>query len=140
MAVMGDDRRRHVLRHRRWGGYVPSRTEEVYGAFGYFGAILTGPVLPLFVYLSRRRASPFVRWHAAQALNVTLTFLVYLVCGAIAGVLLALDSPKAALWIMVPIAVIGWLITVSQLVRGASAAAGGDFYQIPNWICSPLVH
>jgi uncharacterized membrane protein len=139
MTVMSDDRRRHVLRHRKWGGHVPSRTEEMYGASGYFGAILTGPVLPLFVYLSRRQASPFVRWHAAQALNVTLTFGVYLVCGAIAGFLLSLDSPKAALWVMVPIAVIGWLITVRHLVRGASAAAGGGFREIPSWICSPFV-
>jgi uncharacterized protein len=136
---MGNDRWRHAVRDRRWGGYVPSRTEAVYGAFGYFGAILTGPVLPLFVYLSRRAASPFVRWHAAQAVNVSLTFLLYLVCGAIAGFLLSLDSPKAALWIMVPIAVLGWLTTVRQLVRGASAAAAGDFRQIPAWICSPFV-
>jgi uncharacterized Tic20 family protein len=139
MAVMGNDRRRHVLQHRRWGGYVPSRTEELYGAFSYFGAIPTGPVLPLFVYLSRRRASPFVRWHAAQAINVTLTFLVYLICGAIAGFLLSLDSPKAALWIMVPIAVIFWLITAGYLVRAAASASFGEFKEIPAWICSPFV-
>ena len=139
MAVMGNDRRPQIVRHRRWGGHVPSRTEEVYGAFGYVGAILTGPVLPLFVYLSRKNASPFVRWHAAQALNVTLTFLLYLVCGAIAGFLLSLDSPKAAIWIMAPIAVIGWLIMARNLLRGAAAAAAGDFFQIPAWICSPFV-
>jgi hypothetical protein len=139
MAVMGNDRQPHVIKHRKWGGHVPSRTEEVYGAFGYFGAILTGPVLPLLVYLSRRHASSFVRWHAAQALNVALTFLLYLLCGAIAGFLLSLDTPKAALWIMVPIAVLGWLITVRELVRGASAAVGGDLLEIPNWICSPFV-
>ena len=139
MAVMGDDRRRYALRHRRWGGSVPSRTEEMYAACSYFGAILTGPVLPLFVYGSRRRASPFVRWHAAQALNVTLTFLLYLLCGAIAGFLLSLDSARAALWVMVPIAVIGWLIMARHLVRAAVAAAAGDFLEIPAWICSPFV-
>jgi uncharacterized Tic20 family protein len=111
----------------------------VYSAFGYFGAIFTGPVLPLFVYLSRRHASPFVRWHAAQALNVALTFLLYLLCGAIAGFLLSLDSSKAALWVMVPIAVIGWLVMARHLVRAAAAAAAGDFLQIPAWICSPFV-
>jgi hypothetical protein len=111
----------------------------MYGAFSYLGAILTGPVLPLFVYVSRRRASPFVRWHAAQALNVTLTFLLYLLCGAITGFLLSLDSARAALWVMVPIAVIGWLIMARHLVRAAAAAAGGDFLEIPAWICSPFV-
>jgi uncharacterized Tic20 family protein len=139
MAVMDDDRRRHVLRHRRWGGHVPSRTEELLGSFGYFGAMLTGPVLPLIVYLSRGNASPFVRWHAAQALNVALTFLLYLVCGTIVGFLLSLDSTKAALWIMVPIAVISYLVMVRQLSRGAAAAAAGEFHEIPSWICSPFV-
>ncbi len=140
MTVMGNEyRRRHVLRHPRWGGHVPSRTEELLGTFGYLGAIFTGPLLPLAVYLSRRRASPFVRWHAAQALNVTVTFMLYLVCGSIAGFLLSLDTAKAALEVMVPIAALGWLIMVRELVRAAAAAAAGDFFEMPGWICSPFV-
>jgi uncharacterized protein len=140
MTVMGNEyRRRHMVRHPRWGGHVPSRTEELLGTFSYLGSILTGPLLPLAVYLSRRRASPFVRWHAAQALNVTLTFMVYLVCGAIAGFLLSLDTPRAALEIMVPIAAIGWLAMVRELLRAAAAAAAGDFFEMPGWLCSPFV-
>jgi uncharacterized Tic20 family protein len=140
MTLMGSEyRRRHMLRHRRWGGQVASRTEELAGSFGYLGGIVTGPIVPLGVYLSRRRTSPFVRWHAAQALNVTLTFTLYLVCGAIVGFLLSLDTPKAALALMIPIAVIGWLFTAWQLVRGAAAASAGDFREMPTWICSPFI-
>jgi uncharacterized Tic20 family protein len=140
MTVMDNGyRRRPTFRHPRWGGRVPSRTEELLSSYGYLGAIVTGPILPLAVYLSRRRVSPFVRWHAAQALNVALTFLVYLVCGAIVGFLLSLDSARAALIIMVPVAVLGWVIMVRQLVSGAAAASAGDFREIPGWICSPFV-
>lgn len=114
-------------------------TDEHVAALSYAGVIVTGPVAPLAVYLGVRHGSPFVRQHAAQALNVALTFALYLLCGAIAGFLLSLDTPKAALWVMVPIAVIGWLITVRHLVRAAAAAAGGDFVQIPPWICSQFV-
>jgi len=139
MAVTGKKRRRHFIRHPRWGGHVPSRTEELLGAFGYVGAITTGPVLPLALYVSRRRMSAFVRWHAAQALNTALTFALYLVCGAIAGFLLSLDTARAALEVMVPIAAIGWLIMVRHLVRAAFAADAGEFREIPAWICSPFV-
>jgi uncharacterized Tic20 family protein len=146
MTVMGNpSRRRHVLqRYPRWGGQVPSRSEEVVAMIAYVGAIvlgliLLGQVVPLVVYLSRRHASPFVRYHAAQALNVTLTFPLYAFSAALAGLLLSFDSPIAALAVMGPIGLIGWSITAIQLTRGASAADHGEFHEIPHWICSPFL-
>ena len=147
MTVMGNSsRRRHVLqRYPRWGGPVPSRSEEVVAMISYVGAIvlgliLLGQIVPLVVYLSRRHASPFTRFHAAQALNVTLTFPIYAFSAALAGVMLALGSRVAALAVMIPIAAIGWAITARHLVRGASAADHGEIVEIPHWICSPFVH
>ena len=116
-----------------------TRAEETLSALAYLGAVVLGPLVPLVVYLARRRTSWYVRWHAAQALNVSLTGLLYAVSGAIVGVLLAFDSPKAALIVMVPIATIAWLIIAVHLVRGAVTASRGDMYSIPSWICSPLV-
>jgi uncharacterized Tic20 family protein len=117
----------------------PTAADERLGALSYLGAIVLGPLVPLVVYLARRRRSPFVRQHAAQALNVTLTGLLYAVSGTIVGVMLSFDSGKAALAIMVPIATIGWLIILTHLVRGAVTASRGDFRPMPAWICSPLV-
>jgi len=146
MTVMGDpSRRRHVLqRYPRWGGQVPSRSEEMTAMIAYVGAIVLGLILlgqlvPLVVYLSRRHASPFVRYHAAQALNVTLTFPLYTLSAAIVGVLIALDSRVAALAVMLPIAAIGWVLTARHLTRGASAAEHGEIVELPHWICSPFV-
>ena len=38
--------------------------------FGYLGAIFLGPVIPLAVYVLRSRRSPFMRYHAAAAVNL----------------------------------------------------------------------
>jgi uncharacterized protein len=123
-----------------WHGPPPSRGEELSGTLGYIGGIVTGPVLPLIVYLAvMRGASDFVRSHTAQALNVTLTIVLYAVSGTIVGVLLSFDSRTAALAVMLPIAAVVWVTMVVYLVRGAAAARRGEFREMPSWICAPLV-
>lgn len=122
-----------------WPGPEPSWGEELSCTVGYLGGIVTGPVLPLAVYLARRTASDFVRGHTAQALNVTLTVLLYAISGTIVGVLLSFDSAVAALAVMVPIATVVWAIMVVYLVRGATAAVRGEFREMPTWICAQLV-
>jgi uncharacterized Tic20 family protein len=114
-------------------------TDELAGALSYAGVIALGPVVPLVVYLSVRHGSPFVRQHAAQALNVALTWLLYAVSGAIIGALLSFSTTRAALLVMVPLAFAGWLVMVAYLVLAAIAASQGGFRQIPVWACSTLV-
>ncbi len=116
-----------------------TRAEETLSALAYLGAIVIVPLVPLAVYLSRRHTSWFVRWHAAQALNVALTGLLYGVSGAIVGALLSFDSTTAALIVMGPLVVAGWVIIVVHLVRGAMTASRGDMHSMPAWICSPFV-
>ena len=48
--------------------------------FGYLGAIFLGPVIPLAVYLLRSRRSAFMRYHAAAAVNLSLTAALYGLC------------------------------------------------------------
>jgi uncharacterized Tic20 family protein len=117
----------------------PARREEVLAAVSYAAVVVGGPVVPLAVYLTARRGSPFVRRHAAQALNVALTALLYAVSGTIVGVLLSFDNADAALFVMVPIAVAAWLVMLAYLARAAVAANRGGFRQIPAFICSPLI-
>jgi hypothetical protein len=116
-----------------------TQAEETLSATAYLGAIVLGPLAPLVVYLARPRTSWYVRWHAAQALNVSLTGLLYAVSGAIVGVLLSFDSVTAALIVMGPVALAAWVVIVVYLVRGAVNASRGDMYSLPAWICSPLI-
>jgi len=107
--------------------------------FGYLGAIFLGPVIPLIVYALRARRSPFLRYHAATAVNLSLTGLLYALCCLIAGGLLMLDSVTAALVIVLPIGFAIWVSVVTFLIRGAVAVNHGERYQMPGWICARIV-
>jgi uncharacterized Tic20 family protein len=106
---------------------------------GYLGAIFFGPVAPLIVRFSEGRRSPFVRRHVTQSLNLTLTFLLYLLSAVIIAGLLAVDSLITALAIMGPIVIAAWLFVVVQLVRCAIAADRASFREPPSWMCAPIV-
>jgi uncharacterized Tic20 family protein len=107
--------------------------------FGYLGAIVLGPVIPAAVYVFRSRRSPFLRYHAAAAVNLSLTAALYAVCCLILGGLLMLDSVTVALCVALPVAVAIWVSMLRYLVRGLCAASRGEEYQVPGWICARIV-
>ncbi len=106
--------------------------------FGYLGAVFLGPVIPLGIYLAARRISPFTRNHAVTALNLSLTWLLYLACCLIFGGVLLLDSLTTALAVTLPIAFVLWLSTVRYLIRGIGAANRGELAAAPAWICARI--
>ena len=105
---------------------------------GYVGAIFLGPLVPLFFYLIGRRRSPFRRFHAATAFNLSLTGLLYALCCLILGGLLFLDSLTAALVVTLPVALVIWLTVLKYLIRGIGAANRGERYEVPAWICARI--
>jgi uncharacterized Tic20 family protein len=112
--------------------------DATWATFGYLGAIFLGPVIPLVVYVTRRRRSPFMRFHAARALNLSLTWVLYGLCCVIIGGLLVLDSLTVALVMGLPVAFVLWLAMVNYLIRGAGAANRGERYEVPGWICAQI--
>jgi len=107
--------------------------------FGYLGAIFPGPVIPLIVYLIVSRRSPFERQHAATAVNLSISGLVYALCAAIIGSLLALNNITTGLVIGLSLAFVSWLTMVWYLIRGALAANRGEQNEVPGWICARIV-
>jgi uncharacterized Tic20 family protein len=107
--------------------------------FGYLGAIFLGPVIPLIIYLSVARRSPVARYHAATAVNLSLTFLLYAVCCAILGSLLALDNITVALILGLGLIFLFWVSMLRYLIRGVIAARRGEKNEIPGWICARIV-
>ena len=106
---------------------------------GYLGAIVLGPVIPVGVYVFRAKRSAFLRYHAAAAVNLSLTAALYAVCCLILGGLLMLDSITAALLVALPVAVAIWASMLRYLIRGIGAASRGEEYQVPDWICAHIV-
>ena len=107
--------------------------------FGYLGAIFLGPVIPLIVYALRARRSPFMRYHAATAVNLSLTGALYGLCCVILGGLLLLDSIAVALVVVLPIGFAIWVSMLWYLIRGVVAANRGERYEMPSWICARIV-
>jgi uncharacterized Tic20 family protein len=107
--------------------------------FGYLGAIVLGPVIPLAVYALRARRSPFMRYHAATAVNLSLTAALYGLCCLILGGLLLLDSVTVALVVALPVALVIWVSALRYLIGGAIAANRGERAEAPDWICAHIV-
>jgi hypothetical protein len=112
--------------------------EVTLAAFGYLGAIFLGPVIPLVVYATRSGGRPFLRYHAARALNLSVTGLLYGLCCLILGGLLLLDSLTVALVVAVPIGLALWVTVLRYLIRGLGAANRGERYEVPGWICAQI--
>ena len=106
--------------------------------FGYLGAIFLGPLIPLVLYMIGRRRSPFRRFHAATAFNLSLTGLLYALCCLILCGLLLLDSLTVALVVTIPVALVIWLTVLKYLIRGIGAANRGERYEVPAWICAQI--
>jgi uncharacterized Tic20 family protein len=106
---------------------------------GYLAAIFLGPLIPLVMYLIGRRRSAFRRFHAATALNLSLTGLLYALCCLILAGLLLLDSATVALVVAIPVALVIWLTVLKYLIRGIGAANRGERYEVPAWICAQIV-
>jgi len=106
---------------------------------GYLGAIVLGPVIPVGVYVFRAKRSAFLRYHAAAAVNLSLTAALYALCCLILGGLLMLDSITAALLVALPVAVAIWASMLRYLIRGIGAASRGEQYEVPDWICAHIV-
>jgi len=113
--------------------------DERLATLSYLGVPFLGPLVPLAIYLFRGRSSAYTRRHAAQALNLSITTLLFGVCVLILGTMLALDSIVVALIVAVPLAVALWLATLAYVIVAGSSANRGDYYSIPSWICASIV-
>jgi uncharacterized protein len=113
--------------------------DEFLATISYVGVPLLGPCVPLLVYLFRKRKSEYVRRHSAQALNLSVTALLYGVCALIVAAMLALDSIVVALVAVVPLVAALWLTTLGYVIATSSRARQGGFRSVPGWLCAPIV-
>lgn len=115
----------------------PPRATRGYLALRAVLGYLTMPlaVVPVLIYLSTLRGPRWARAHAAQAVNVWFTGILYDLSAVIMGAMLALDSAQAALIVFAPLVAARWAVTLSYLVRAARAASQGADYTVPSWLC-----
>jgi uncharacterized Tic20 family protein len=122
------------------GAPAPAEGDERLAMLSYLGVPFLGPLVPLAILLFKGRSSAYMRRHAAQALDLAITTLLYSICALILGTMLALDNIVLALIVVVPLAVALWLVTLAYVIVAGSSANRGDYYPIPSWICASLTH
>lgn len=124
-------------------GAAPARPaapgEQRLAVLSYLGVPFLGPCVPLLIYLLTGRRRGYLRRHSAQALNLSVTMLLYGICALIAVAMLALDSTTVALALVLPLAAALWLVIVSYVIAAAASARRGGFRQIPGWLCATIV-
>ncbi len=122
-------------------GSEPASSEDdrLWAMMAYLGMIFFAFLPPLAVYLVKLRESPFVRSHAAQALNLWITVFLYSVSFVIVGAVLALDTVSTGLAVGVPLIAAAGIAMLVYAVLAALAASRGEMYRIPRWICTPMV-
>jgi uncharacterized Tic20 family protein len=118
----------------------PTGDETTMALFCYVGALLGGFLVPLILYLIKKNESRFVRFHAAQALNYTLTQMILLFgllvpLGVLAIVTQqpAFLAPVAVVWVYEIIAPYVWMIL------GAIRSNRGEWYTLPKWTCFRMI-
>lgn len=122
---------------RQSAGQAGGQRDQILSLLAYLGFFLLIP--PLVVSVASGRRSPFVRYHATQALNLWITAFGYTLSCLILGVVLALDTTGTALAVGVPLACLVWAAAVAYAIVGGVSASRGRLRRLPAWVCSPIV-
>jgi uncharacterized Tic20 family protein len=116
-----------------------STAHEVLAALGYLGVIFFAFLPALVIYIAKGRSAPYLRYHAAQAINVSITVLLFDLCALIVGGMLALDALTVSLSVVLPLVTALWLVVLGYLARMAFATARGEVYDLPRWLRADLL-
>ncbi len=95
---------------------------------------------PLVIYLIKMNESPYVRYHAAQSLNLGLTGVIYGFAAFIIGIPLAIATHGFVLLLIVPLYIGLAIAQMVFLILAAIAANSGELYRVPAVLCLPIVH
>jgi len=86
-------------------GYGPRgpADDHLWGLLAYLLTFVAGFIAPLIVYAVKMNESRYVRYHAAQSLNMAITAFIYCFAGVIVGLVLAIASRGWALVLLIPL-------------------------------------
>jgi uncharacterized Tic20 family protein len=122
-------------------GYGPRgpSDDQTWALLAYLLGLVASIIAPLVIYLVKRNESRYVRYHAAQALNLGLTGLIYAVAAVVIGILLALATHGLGFILMVLVLLAIGIAHLVYLIMGAVKAYQGQPFQIPAFLCLPMV-
>lgn len=106
----------------------------------YIGSLLGGFLVPLIIYFVKKKDSPFVRFHAAQALNFGLTQMIVVFSWVVPIVIIAIAAnTPAVLVLIVPVYLYELVAPWVWMIMGAIKSNRGEWWRIPTWTCFRMV-
>ncbi len=122
-------------------GYGPRgpSDDHMWALFAYLSPIIVSFLGPLIIYLVKMNESRFVRYHAAQSLNLLITATIYGIGILVFSFILAAVTHGVGAVFLVLYFVL-WIVTLVYLILACIGANRGELYQIPGWLCLKIVH
>ena len=122
-------------------GYGPrgASDDRTWALLSYVLALVASIIAPLVIYLVKMNESRFVRFHAAQALNMGITAIIESVAIFIVGIILAVVLHGFGFLLMVLAFLALGIAHLVYLILGAVRSNQGQLFRVPTIICFRMV-
>jgi uncharacterized Tic20 family protein len=113
--------------------------DQLWALLAYLLAFVASIVAPLVIYLVKMNESRYVRYHAAQALNMGITLVIYSFVFTVVGIVLTIFTHGIALIVLVPLFIAVAIAHLVYLILAAVGANRGEVYRVPLVLSFPMV-
>ena len=122
-------------------GYGPrgASDDQMWALLAYLLALVAAIIAPLVIYLVKMNESRYVRFHAAQALNLSITGMIYAVALVIIAIPLAIVTHGIGFILIVLGFIALGVAHLVYIIMGAIRANQGQLFRIPAFLCFPMV-
>ena len=122
-------------------GYSPrgASDDQTWAMVSYILALVASIIAPLVIYLVKMNKSRYVRFHAAQALNMGITAFIESIAIVIVGIFLAIATHGFGILLIVLAFLALGIAHLVYLILGAVRAYQGQPFRVPTIICFRMV-
>ena len=113
--------------------------DQALAMVSYILALVASIIAPLVIYLVKMNTSRYVRFHAAQALNMGITAVIESVAILIVCIPLAVATHGFGIVLMVLAFLALGIAHLVYLIMGAVKSNQGQLFRIPTIICFRMV-
>jgi uncharacterized protein len=122
-------------------GYGPrgASDDQTWAMLSYVLAFVASIIAPLVIYLVKMNESRYVRFHAAQALNMGITALIESIAIFVVAIFLGAVTHGFGVLLAALALVALWIAHLVYLILGAVRSYQGQPFRVPTIICFRMV-
>ena len=113
--------------------------DQTWAMLAYILALVVSIIAPLVIYLVKMNDSRYVRFHAAQALNLGITAVIESIAIFIVGIPLAVATHGFGILLLVLAFLALGIAHLVYLILAAVRAYQGQPFRVPTIICFRMV-